>query len=327
MDLQIDSKSHVPVHVQLEGQIKHLILAGRFEVGSRLPSIRALAGYLRVNRNTVARVISDLEREGYVESRRGSGVYVVEPPVDAGYLKRQEVLEKVLDLASAQGVQVEELAYALLARAGVEPQGKTRILFVECTRVELDQFSAELKAQLPVEVDRVLLEDLPARISAGVELPWRVAVTTFFHVHEVQELVEPLGIETVALLAEANLESLQRLTELPAGTFVGVVGWGRTCMENLSRSIEGAGLDHLEFVSVNVDQTPEEVRDTLGKVEAVLCASVTTRKLRERVRVPETLEIIEEDRTLDKGGIEMLGRMLRGLPRAGGEGLGSLEEG
>jgi hypothetical protein len=44
MDLQINSKSHVPVHVQLEGQIKHLILAGRFEVGSRLPSIRALAG-------------------------------------------------------------------------------------------------------------------------------------------------------------------------------------------------------------------------------------------------------------------------------------------
>lgn len=299
----------------MEEQIKHLILSGRFEVGSRLPSIRALAGYLRVNRNTVARVVSDLEREGYVESRRGSGVYVVEPPVDAGYLKRQEVLERVLDLASAQGVEVEELAYALLARAGVGPQGKTRILFVECTGVELEQFSEELEAQLPVEVDRVLLEDLPGLLSAEKELPWRVAATTFFHVHEVQDLVEPLGIETVALLAEANLESLQRLTELPAGTPVGVVGWGQTCMENLSRSIEGAGLDHLEFVSVNVDQAPEEVRAVLEEVDAVLCASVTAQKLRERVKVPETLEIIEEDRTLDKGGIEMLGRLIRGLPR------------
>lgn len=299
----------------MEEQIKHLILSGRFEVGSRLPSIRALAGYLRVNRNTVARVVSDLEREGYVESRRGSGVYVMEPPVDAGYLKRQEVLERVLDLASAQGVEVEELAYALLARAGVRPQGKTRILFVECTPVELDQFSEELEAQLPVEVDRVLLEDLPALISAGEELPWRVAATTFFHVHEVQDLVDPLGIETVALLAEANLESLQRLTELPAGTPVGVVGWGQTCMENLSRSIEGAGLDHLEFVSVNVDQEPDEVRAVLEKVDAVLCASVTAQKLRERVKVPGKVEIIEEDRTLDKGGIEMLGRLIRGLPR------------
>ena len=104
MDMRINSKSHVPVHVQLEGQIKHLILTGNFEVGSRLPSIRAMAGFLRVNRNTVARVFSDLEREGYVESRRGSGVYVVEPPVEAEDLRRQEVLERVMDLAAAQGV-------------------------------------------------------------------------------------------------------------------------------------------------------------------------------------------------------------------------------
>ena len=316
MDLQINQKSHVPVHVQLKEQIKHLILTGNFEVGSRLPSIRALAGFLRVNRNTVARVISDLEREGYVESRRGSGVYVLEPPVEVEDLKRQEVLERVMDLAAAQGVPVEDLAYALLARAGAKPQEKTRILFVECTQAELDRFSAELEEQLPVEVERVLLEDLAERVSGAEELPWQMAVTTFFHVHEVQDLMEPRGIETVALLAEANLESLRRLTELPAGTPVGVVGWGRTCMENLSRSMEGAGLDHLNFIQLYVDEgSTEEVWDTLDKVQSVVCATITARRLHE-LGAPEDLEIIEEDRTLDKGGIEMLGRMLRQQPRA-----------
>ena len=310
MDLQIDSKSHVPVHVQLEGQIKHLILAGRFEVGSRLPSIRALAGYLRVNRNTVARVISDLEREGYVESRRGSGVYVVTPPVDEEEAKRHEVLERVMDLAAARGIPVEELGYALLARGGVRPQDKTPILFIECTREELDQFSDELEEQLPVEVERVLLEDLAERISGEGDLPWRLAVTTFFHIHEVQDIVEPRGMEAVALLAEANIESLRRLTELPAGTPVGVVGWGRTCMENLSRSIEGAGLDHLRFVQVYVDEQTDEMLETLDGVEAVVCASITARKLRE-IGIPKALNIIEEDRTLDQSGIEMLGQMLR----------------
>ena len=314
MDLQINQKSHVPVHVQLKEQIKHLILTGTFEVGSRLPSIRAMAGFLRVNRNTVARVMSDLEREGYVESRRGSGVYVIEPPVDEEGLKRQEVLARVMDLAAAQGVPVEELGYALLARAGARPQEKTPILFVECTAPELDQFSADLEAQLPVEVERVLLEDLPARISQGDTLPWRLAVTTFFHVHEVQEVMEPLGIETIALLAEANLKSLQRLTELPAGAPVAVVGWGRTCMENLSRSIEGAGLDHLNLVQLYVDEDPKEVRPTLEGARAVVCASITAKRLRE-LGIPEELEIIEEDRTLDKGGIEMLGGVLRQLPR------------
>src|SRR4028119_882976 len=153
MDLQINSKSHVPVHVQLEGQIKHLILAGRFEVGSRLPSIRALAGYLRVNRNTVARVISNLEREGFVESRRGSGVYVVEPPVVEKDSKRQEVLEKAMDLSAARDVSVEELAYALLARAGVKTPEKVPVLFVECNGPELEQYKAELEEQLPVMVE------------------------------------------------------------------------------------------------------------------------------------------------------------------------------
>ena len=310
MDLQIDSKSHVPIHVQLEGQIKHLILAGRFEVGSRLPSIRALAGYLRVNRNTVARVISDLEGEGYVESRRGSGVYVVRPPVDEEEAKRHEVLERVMDLTAARGIPIEELAYALLARGGVRPQEKTPILFVECTREELDQFSDELEEQLPVEVESVLLEDLAERVSGEQYLPWRMAVTTFFHIHEVQDIVEPRGIEAVALLAEANIESLRRLTELPEGTPVAVVGWGRTCMENLSRSIEGAGLDHLRFVQVYVDEQTDEVLETLEGVDAVVCASITARKLRE-IGISRALDIIEEDRVLDQGGIEMLGRMLR----------------
>jgi GntR family transcriptional regulator len=310
MDLRINSKSHVPVHVQLEGQIKHLILTGNFEVGSRLPSIRAMAGFLRINRNTVARVFSDLEREGYVESRRGSGVYVVEPPVEAEDLKRQEVLERVIDLASAQDVPVEDLAYALLARAGAKPQEKVPILFIECTRAELDQFSRELEEQLPVAVERVLIEDLAEKLSGVDDPPWRLAVTTFFHIHEVQELVEPYGMEVVALLAEATLESLQRLMNLPSGTPVGVVGWGRTCMQNLSLSIEGAGLDHLAFTQVYVDDGPDRVLATLGTVSAVVCASATARRLRE-LGVTEGLEIIEEDRILDQGGIEMLGRMLR----------------
>src|SRR3712207_7040486 len=91
-------------------------MTGGFKVGDRLPSIRAMAGFLRINRNTVARVFSDLEREGFVESRRGSGMYVLEPPVDAVEMNG-DVLDRVMDLAAAQGLPVEDLAYALLARS------------------------------------------------------------------------------------------------------------------------------------------------------------------------------------------------------------------
>lgn len=78
-----------------------------------------------------------------------------------------DVLDRVMDLAAAQGLPVEDLAYALLARSGIEPPEKSDILFVECTREELEQFSDELEDQLPVSVERVLLEDLPGRLSGG----------------------------------------------------------------------------------------------------------------------------------------------------------------
>ena len=311
MDLQINSKSHIPVHVQLEEQIKHLVLTGGFAVGSRLPSIRALAGYLRVNRNTVARVMSDLEREGFVESRRGSGVYVVEPPVAEEDIKRQEVLEKAMDLAAARGVPVEELAYALLARAGAQTPEKMSVLFVECNGPELEQYKAELEEQLPVMVEAVLVEELESRLkecASDAEPPWRLAVTTFYHVHEVEKLVEPRGIETFALLTETTLDGLKRLAELPDETPVGVMGNSRTCTENLLRSLEGAGLDHLDFFQIREDD--EESRARIGEAEAVVCGSISAQRL-PKLDLPEGVEIIVQDRTLSKGGVEMLGHMLR----------------
>ena len=229
-------------------------------------------------------------------------------------LKCQEVLERVMDLAAARGVAVEELAYALLARAGAKPKEKSPVLFVERTASDLEQFSAELEEQLPVKVEKVLLEELPERL-ASEELPWRMAVTTFFHVHEVEDMMKPRGIETVALLAEATLEGLQRLADLPAGTPVGVVGDSQTCMENKSRSIEGAGFDHLALTETYLDRV-DEVRALFERVRAVVCSSATARRLSE-LGAPDDLEVIEEeDRTLDKGGVEMLGRMLRRLPPA-----------
>jgi DNA-binding transcriptional regulator YhcF (GntR family) len=228
MDLKVNSKSHVPVHVQLKEQIKHLILSGDFGPGDRLPSIRELAGYLRINRNTVARVFSELEREGYVESRRGSGAYVLEPPADEAEIRRQELLERVMELAAGQGVPAEELGYALLARAGVSAVAeKVPVLFVECNEPELASFSAELEERLPVQVEGVLVDELEEKVSSLEEIPWRLAVTTFYHVGEVERVMEPRGVETVALLSVATLEGLRRLAELPEGTRVGVVGASR----------------------------------------------------------------------------------------------------
>jgi GntR family transcriptional regulator len=227
-------------------------------------------------------------------------------------------LEKAMDLATARGVPVEELAYALLARAGAQAPDKIPVLFVECNELELEQYKAELEEQLPVTVEAVLVDELENRLeecASDTEPPWRLRVTTFYHVHEVEKLMEPRGIETFALLTETTLDALKRLAELPYETSVGVMSNSRTCTKNLLHSLEGAGLDHLDFFQIREDD--EESRARIGEAEAVVCGSISAQRL-PKLGLPEGVEVIVRDRTLSMGGVEMLGRMLRRSPQTTG---------
>src|SRR2546423_14606538 len=78
--LQVDKHSPIPIRRQLTEQLKHVIESGGVPPDQALPSIRELAGFLGVNPNTVARVIDDLKRIGYVEARRGKGGVVGPAP-------------------------------------------------------------------------------------------------------------------------------------------------------------------------------------------------------------------------------------------------------
>src|SRR5438876_7226062 len=80
MNLRIDGHSPIPIRRQLTEQLRHVIEGGGVPRDQALPSIRELAGFLGVNPNTVARVIDDLKRSGYVEARRGKGVFVAPAP-------------------------------------------------------------------------------------------------------------------------------------------------------------------------------------------------------------------------------------------------------
>jgi DNA-binding transcriptional regulator YhcF (GntR family) len=76
MQLHVDEHSPIPIRRQLTAQLQHVIEGGGLSRDQALPSIRELAGFLSINPNTVARVIEDLKRAGYVEARRGKGVFV-----------------------------------------------------------------------------------------------------------------------------------------------------------------------------------------------------------------------------------------------------------
>src|SRR6185437_15350896 len=65
-----------PLYRQIYERLRGGILSGQLEGGKRLPSSRDLADQLDVSRNVVMLAYEQLEAEGYVEGRSGSGTYV-----------------------------------------------------------------------------------------------------------------------------------------------------------------------------------------------------------------------------------------------------------
>ena len=65
-----------PLVVRVEGRIRGAIMSGSLAPGSRLPSSRVLARDLKVSRHTVEWAFTQLQAEGFVIRRRGSGTFV-----------------------------------------------------------------------------------------------------------------------------------------------------------------------------------------------------------------------------------------------------------
>lgn len=74
--ITVDTNDPTPHYEQLRRQIAALIEAGTLEAGARLPSVRQLAGDLRLAPGTVARAYKALEVAGLVLTRRGGGTTV-----------------------------------------------------------------------------------------------------------------------------------------------------------------------------------------------------------------------------------------------------------
>ena len=75
---QVDDNSDIPIWIQIRKRLVYLIRSGKLDENERLPSVRELSVQLGVNYNTINKVYQDLERDGFIFTRRGKGSYVAE---------------------------------------------------------------------------------------------------------------------------------------------------------------------------------------------------------------------------------------------------------
>ena len=109
---EIDESSGLPVWVQLRNRFVYLIKTGHYQPGDQLPSVRTLAAEAAINYNTVSKVYMSLEQDGYIQSKRRQGAFVLDVSGKPGVsisttaeIVTQEYLKRCFEL----GMSLEDI--------------------------------------------------------------------------------------------------------------------------------------------------------------------------------------------------------------------------
>ena len=107
----LNPSSGTPLYLQLVEHLKHAIETGAIRAGERLPSVRQTAQDLLINPNTVVRAYRELEREGIVALKHGSGVFVRDSIVARTELmkKAEPILRSAVERLAALDLSEEEI--------------------------------------------------------------------------------------------------------------------------------------------------------------------------------------------------------------------------
>ncbi len=114
MHIILNHSSMVPIYEQLMEQIKSDIIQSELKEGEALPSVRTLAGELRISALTVKKAYDKLEEEGFVTTVHGKGTYVSASDKQLALEARQKAIEddfdKVIDRALSMGMKKEKIS-------------------------------------------------------------------------------------------------------------------------------------------------------------------------------------------------------------------------
>jgi len=113
VNFRVNATSTQPLYLQLTQQIRHAIDTGVLQPGDSLPGIRTLAEQLVVSPNTVVKAYSELEHEGVLEMRPGSGAFVAGRKPNKAKSDRvrqaQERVRALVERLQADGFSEDEI--------------------------------------------------------------------------------------------------------------------------------------------------------------------------------------------------------------------------
>ena len=107
MQFRIDNASDRPVYQQIIDQIKRDIALGRLIKDEKLPTVRQLAKQLAINPNTIAKAYRQLEQEGIIVTKPGSGAFVASLDSNLSRSVRRKIVSEELERIAIEAFHMQ----------------------------------------------------------------------------------------------------------------------------------------------------------------------------------------------------------------------------
>ena len=290
MRLWVSKNSDVPLRDQLVRQIMLGVVSDDLKPGQRLPSTRELARRFRIHSNTVSAAYRDLERAGWLEVRKGSGVYVrqlgtdpAEAPLDSR-LELDRLIGAFLTLARSQGHTLSEVQARVKHWLSLEPPD--HFLVVEPDEGLREILMAEIAEATAFRVGGCGYEECAdtARLAGGA------VVALYSKAEEVRRAL-PAEAQPIFLNARSIPASLAGERVPPPDALVSVVSRWPMFLEWARVFLVAAGLDP-EALDLRDAREPGWERGLRSSAH-VITDALTARNLPEDVR-PRVYRIIAD---------------------------------
>ena len=272
MRLWISRTSDIPIREQLGTQIVLGIVSDDLKPGARLPSTRELARRFRVHANTVSAAYRDLEQAGWLEMRRGSGVYI-RNKTNGTFSAELSLDHLIAELfRSARELQVPLSAVRDRLRHWLELQPPDHFLLIEPDAELREIVVAEMRASVtfPVKAaDLSACDDADAlRACIPVALPSKI---------ETVRKRLPDGSDLLPLRVRSVTESLGSWLPARQDVLIAVVSRWPDFLKRAQTMLVAAGFE-TDALIVR-DARVNGWRKALQQVAAVVCDSLTATKL------------------------------------------------
>lgn len=211
----------VSIREQIVTQITLGILSGELAPGERLPSTRDLARRFHLHANTVSTAYQQLASDGWVEPRRGSGVFVQDrrPAAPFAIHSPSEALNHIFTrfLNSARKLDIPDSQVKDRLRRWLETPATTRFLFIEPREALREIIVAEIQQAMDLPVSASDADDpaLKDRLIGAIPLalPSKAAAI---------RCILPAGTELITLQVRSAASSLAERLPVPSDALIGV---------------------------------------------------------------------------------------------------------